>query len=155
MAIFFSFKKFFQSKLFAYSFLITLPLYFILDGVNKFWGFVPFQICCIIFISISGISTLAFFILRRFFRLSTASLILICFMFQYLFFKTLKERIVKIDMLSFFYQYKYFLPFLCVLSIVFFIILQKSNEATKNTLLSYINLFFFLFPACHCPFLYN
>ena len=76
---------------FHFSFLISLPLYFVLDGNNKFWGFVPILNNLLVFAAIViGFCCLLLF-LRRITTKFNAIVLAVWLMLLFLFFKVLKE----------------------------------------------------------------
>lgn len=132
----------FLNVAFNYFFLITIPLYFVLDASNQFWGWVPLnssaQVFTFVFISMI-IGLLGFrFILQE----GKARVFLIWVLICYLFFKTIKDWLVITAGLHLLSSYAFYIGFLLLLTIVFFFIVKRLSFQTVQRLNSYLNLVF-------------
>lgn len=127
-----------------FSFLITIPLYFVLDGNNKFWGFIPAGANLFIFTAIvAGICCLYFF-LKRIADTYCAILLTLWLTLLFLFFKVFKEKLIQLVEISALQQYKYFIPFLFLLTALLFLVLRMISDEAKKRLSAYLNLLFII-----------
>ncbi len=131
-----------KKELLSHSFLISLPVYFILDSVNKFWGFIPLYRCILLLLIICFSFTMLLLSLRRILSPAAASLFLLWCGVHYLFFKPIKETITSFPFFAELGPYKYYFLFLGFLTLLLFICLKKSSESKKKRLTQYFNYLF-------------
>ncbi len=128
-----------------FSFFITLPLYFILDGNNKFWGFIPARANLLIFAAIFVGICFLYLLLKRITNTFSAIVLSVWLVLLFLFFKVIKEKLVHIIQVTALQQYKYFIPLLLLLTAVLFLLLRLLVVETKKRLVVYLNVLFIVF----------
>lgn len=131
-----------KENLFLLVFIIFLPLYFILDANNQFWGLIPFWGSLkIVFYLFLG-SLLSLFLLFLLMGLERAAVLLSIYMSFYLFFKTIQTKLISFDSLTLFSSLGNFLA-ACSLGLlaITIIVLVQSIPNVKR-LGQYMNLLF-------------
>lgn len=100
-----------NSRPFSFLFLLTLPLYFILDANNKYWTLIPGNSSVkILLLMILG-AVILFSFLRFFFEENISLIITVWLMLNYLFFKPIKNFVASFQYFHFLNQYKYYIQF--------------------------------------------
>lgn len=142
-----SIKRLFKSKddLFLLSFLISLPLYFILDANSQFWGLIPTSGSVKIFSYTALAAAISFFLFFSvFIALEKTVVVLAVYLTWYLFFKTIQVKISSIAMFSFIGNLGYYLiiSFLLLLLLTVIVWLQQASAVRKAA--KYVNVLFLL-----------
>ena len=132
----------FLKTAFNYFFLFTVPLYFVLDASNQFWGWLPLDSSVQVFASVIISMLIIFLGLKRFLKKDIAQVFLIWVVIFYLFFKTIKDWLVITAGLHLLSSYAFYIGFLLLLTIVFFFILKRLSGQTVQRLSSYLNVVF-------------
>lgn len=140
-------KSLFTSKgdLFLLSILISLPLYFILDANNQFWGLIPLSGSVTILVYTILATLITFFLLYSVFgALEKTVVILTVYFIWYLFFKTIRVKLGSIITGTLVSNLGYYLAgsFLLLLVVTGFIWRQKTSVIRKAT--RYVNVLFLL-----------
>ena len=125
-----------------FSVFFTLPLYFILDGNNKFWGFIPARANLLIFAAIVVGICFLYLLLKRITNTSSAIVLSVWLALLFLFFKVIREKLLQVSQVPALQQYKYFIPFLVLLTVVLVLLLRMFSVETKNRLRAYLNVLF-------------
>lgn len=136
--------KFFFQLVGKRSVFITLPLYFVLDAANQFWGMVPFSSGVVTFIGIGVSMLLLFSALKIFLQREQALILMVLLTLCYLFFKVIKDWLVVITGLKVFSSYSFFLSFLFLFALLILFILLKLSVQRARRLSVYLNLLFFI-----------
>jgi hypothetical protein len=126
-------------------FIITIPLYTVLDGNNKFWKLISFESNVRVFFGITAISALVLIFLKRYLDIYKSIVLLSWAMLHYLFFKPIMKFISALPYLSALQNYKLYLPVLLILTIAFFAGLLKMKKYTAVKTSLFINTLFLLF----------
>lgn len=130
--------------LLCFSFFITIPLYFVLDGNNKFWGFIPAGTNLLIFIAVVvGICCL-YLLLQLVINTYSAIVLSFWLALLFLFFKLFREKLILLIQLSALQQYRYLIPFLLVITTLLFLVLRMVSVETKKQLTAYLNVLFII-----------
>lgn len=115
-----------RTKSFSVFFLIAS--YFVLEANNQYWRLIPFSSSIktfgLIFLSMS----VSFLIIQRFIKWEKALLIICWFTVHYLFFGVFYKSIASVELLSFLKQYKYYFPFLFLVTGLFIYLIIKLKE---------------------------
>ncbi|MEJ8843052.1 sulfatase-like hydrolase/transferase [Lacibacter sp. H375] len=127
-----------------HSVLATLPLYFVLDATNQFWGLIPFSSGIVAFASISGSMLLLFLGLKIFLQKEKALIFLVWVTICYLFFKTIKDWLVVTVGLKMLSSYSFYLSFLFLLALLVLFIVFKLSVQNARKLSAYLNLLVFI-----------
>lgn len=133
------------SNKYNWIFLLTIPVYFILDACNQFWGLIPilsvFKITGFI-ILISGI---LFILLKKIIGSERSVLILSWFMLHYLFFRVIYQQasLVASPYVDLRYRIYFILIFFLTLLMIFFVL--KTNIKNVIKCGAYLNMLFLVF----------
>jgi hypothetical protein len=135
-------KKIFLHNLLFYSFSINLPLYFVLDATNKFWGWIPGHSSLQV-LGIAIVSMLLLFFLLKFFLLKEKAQVLLIWMtLGYFYFKTIKDWLVVVGGFQLLSSYGFYITFLLLLSGLFFFVIRKLSFQRVQKMSLYLNIVF-------------
>ncbi|HET9055466.1 MAG TPA: sulfatase-like hydrolase/transferase [Chitinophagaceae bacterium] len=126
-----------------YSYLIFIPLYFVLDGNNNFWGEIPVLSSVAIFFIIIAVTLLSRTVLQKKINEEKTSIIIAWLLFHYLFFKIIKSYFTKLTHITLFEHYLYYLPLLVLVTIAFLVWVIKQKSLRLCNL--FINIVFIVF----------
>lgn len=127
---------------FRFSVFFTLPIYFVLDGNNKFRGFIPVFNSLIIIAAFTVGTWFLYLTLKRLTDKYTAVIVSVWLLLLFLFFKVIKERLLVIIQITSLQQYKYFIPLLFLLSVCLFFLIRKISVENRGKIVSYLNVLF-------------
>ncbi len=132
-----------RQNLFLLTFLVTLPLYFILDANNQFWGLIPVEGSVKIFSLTIFFSIVVYFLFFLFVNaLEKTIFVGASYLFWYLFFRTIQTKIAAINFLSFQINLGYFiLTSICFLIVLTVVVFRQKSQVARN-LANYVNLLF-------------
>lgn len=120
--------------------LCLIPVYFVLEANNQYWGLVPvWSSIRIALIILASIST-AFFVTKFFVNAEKSIMIIFWFSFHYLFFWVIYKAITSIHFFSFFSHYKFYLPFLFLISVAYVFYISKTKDSRLAKMTSYTTL---------------
>ena len=121
-----------------YLLLLLWPLYFVLDGYNRFEGFIPFNEC----LKILGViipSSIVVYLLSKLKFSNEKSLLLTWWLVScYLFFRTILDKVIVHEKLKVLNNAPYYLPFFSILTIVFILFLIKGKDHIASRLLTFL-----------------
>lgn len=118
--------------------LITLPLYFVLDASNHFWGWVPIESGIAVFFTAS-LALLALYLVLKIFMLAhKATIFLVWVATNYLFFKVIKDWLVA-NGATLFTSYSFFIPFLGLLSLFILFLIHRLSSASAQRIVFYLS----------------
>lgn len=140
-------KRLFKSKgdLFLLSFIFCLPLYFVLDANNQFWGLIPVSGSVTILIYIILAMLLSFFLLYLAFgALEKTVVVLAVYLTWYLFFKTIQVKIVSIATFKFIGNLGYYLAVSFLLLFLVAVIVCRQQASVIRKAAKYVNVLFLL-----------
>lgn len=128
-----------MQKITRYLLLILWPLYFVLDGLNRFEGLIPFSECLKIVGVLIPVAIIIFLLLRA--KLNTEKSILFTWWILtcYLFFRTILDKLVIYDKLKVLNNAPYYLPIFSLFTIIFLFFIIKSKEGILAKLLLFLN----------------
>jgi Sulfatase len=129
-------------KCFTYSGIISVPLYFVLDAYNQFWGMIPAMTGIKILFIFIPVAALACFLLGIKIPVEKALIFLMWLMVNYLFFKYVKDRLILFTGAKFLYSYKIYLPLLGIISLFIGYILLRLKSSRAVRLSIYLNTLF-------------
>lgn len=123
---------------------ITIPLYFILDAGNKYWGWIPVDATLLIFSGVFLSMVFLYFLLRFFLESHYASIFLIFIIINYLFFKTIRDWLVINSGTKLLVPYRYYFLFLGGFLFLMFFLIRNLPSLKAIRFLFYLNLLFLL-----------
>ncbi len=128
-----------------YLIFISIPLYFLIDRVNKLEIEFPVIEGLKIFAQYFLISIIAFFFFKKKLSKINAIIITAIFLFFYLFFGVIVEKISSIKMLFFLNRPLFHYPLIIILFITVILFFLKLRKRSNEKILMYINTLFLLF----------
>jgi hypothetical protein len=126
------------SKGIRYSVFITLPLFFILDALNQFPGWIPPRSAFEVFLLIFAAILLVYKLVRFVFSPEKSQIVLVWVVVIYLFFKTIKDWLVVKAAMKLFTSYSMYLTLLFVLTVLLLVGLRKMKTAAASKLTGYL-----------------
>jgi hypothetical protein len=121
-----------------YLILLLWPLYFVLDGYNRFDGLIHFLEC----LKVLGIiipSAIVMYLAARIKFTNEKSLLLTWWLLEcYLFFRTILDKVIIHENLKFLNNAIYYLPFFSILTFIFILFLIKSKDHISSKLLTFL-----------------
>ncbi len=124
--------------------IFLIPFYFILEANNQYWLLIPLSNSIKIGL-ISFLAILGGFVFLQFFIYRERAVLIVCWLaFHYLYFLIVYRTITSIHLLSFLKQYKFYLPFLFIITSLFVFAMLRLKIRGLTKLLSYVT---FLFSA--------
>ncbi|QNA45815.1 sulfatase-like hydrolase/transferase [Lacibacter sediminis] len=130
------------SKGIRYSVFITLPLFFILDALNQFPGWIPSRSAFEVFLLIFAALLLVYKLVRFVFSPEKSQIVLVWVVVIYLFFKTIKDWLVVKAAMKLFTSYSMYLTLLFVLTVLLLVGLRKMKTAAASKLTGYLSFVF-------------
>jgi hypothetical protein len=130
------------SKGIRYSVFITLPLFFILDALNQFPGWIPPRSAFEVFLLIFAAILLVYKLVRFVFSPEKSQIVLVWVVVIYLFFKTIKDWLVVKAAMKLFTSYSMYLTLLFVLTVLLLVGLRKMKTAAASKLTGYLSVVF-------------
>jgi hypothetical protein len=133
-------------KMLTYSGIVTVPVYFVLDSINQFWGMIPTLAGAKVLIICIPVAITACFFLGKRIQVEKVVLFLIWSMLNYFFFKVLKDYLIVFTGAGFLRSYKVYLPLLMANTLCISYLLLQLNPGKAVRLNTYLNsLFLILF----------
>lgn len=136
--------SFFLHKI-RFSVLVTLPLFFVLDAFNQFWGWIPAGPAVEVFLWLTIAILLLHFVARLVFSADKALLVIVWLAIVYFFFKTIKDWIVVTAGFKLFSSYSNYFILLFSVSLLFLFFLRSLPASANSKLIRYVNLLVFIF----------
>ena len=128
-----------------FSVFITLPLFFVLDAFNQFWGWIPAGSGVEVFLWSIFAILLLYVVARLIFSADRALLVIVWVAIVYFFFKTIKDWIVVTAEIKLFSSYSNYFVLLFALSLLFLFFLRSLPASANSKLVRYVNLLVFIF----------
>jgi hypothetical protein len=132
------------SKGIRYSVFITLPLFFVLDALNQFPGWIPSRSAIEVFLLFAAAILLVYKLVRFVFSTDKSQIVLVWVAVIYLFFKTIKDWLVVKAALQLFTSYSTYLILLFVLTVLFLVGLRRMSAAAASKLSGYLTVVFLI-----------
>jgi len=130
------------SKGIRYSVFITLPLFFVLDSLNQFPGWIPSRSAIeVLLLSVAAI-LLVYKLVRFVFSADKSHIVLVWVAVIYLFFKTIKDWLVVKASWQWFFIYSMYRTMCFVLKVLLVVWLRKLCSAAASKLSGYLNVVF-------------
>lgn len=128
--------------IFRFSVFFTIPIYFVLDGNNKFWGFIPVFNSLVIAAALTVATSFLYLIFKRVADKYIAVILSVWLLLLFLFFKVIKENLLVTTRITLVQQYKYFIPLLFLLTVCLFFLLRKTSVENQGRIVLYLNVLF-------------
>ena len=124
--------------------LILLAAYFVLDALNKFFGFLSISSSLIVFFEVI-IFSIALAITLSLKTSPKKSVIITTFLILiFLFYRVLIKTLISIDVLSFLEEAPFNLPFIAITGLLLILMIRKISDIKALHLSRFLNLLFFI-----------
>jgi hypothetical protein len=134
----------YSRKILTYSGIVSVPVYFVLDSINQFWGMIPALAGVKVLLICIPVTTTACFFLEKRIRAEKAVLFLIWGMLNYFFFIVLKDHLIAFTGAGFLRSYKVYLPLLIASTLCMSYLLLRLNPGKAVRLNTYLSSLFLI-----------
>ncbi|HEX4957957.1 MAG TPA: sulfatase-like hydrolase/transferase [Lacibacter sp.] len=122
-----------------YLILLLWPLYFVLDGYNRFEGFIPFSECVKMLGTLIPAAILIHLLVRIKLKNEKSFLFTWWVLTCYLFFRTILDKIIIHEQLKVLNYAPYYLPFFILLTIAFLFFLIKCKDSITSRFFTFLS----------------